>query len=233
MLLGPTVLIPDSILVDTFTDYLSTYESAFIRDVLVLIKEQKPQAFTAEQTKTLVDILSRVECREIPNPCNLKHLIVQVAKHEFLSRPLGALYGFNSGVPTAHRPFWNKIDVGELYLWYKALNATPKRVIDKLEENVDMSAVESRVFRFLVAFIGDLNQEELRNFLRYVTGSSVLICERIKVTFNGVSGLGRSPIGHTCDCWLELPTTYLTYPEFKQEFLNILSSTVAWPMDAV
>ena len=50
MLLGPTVLIPDSILVDAFTDYLSTYESAFKRDVLVLIKEQKPQAFTAEQT---------------------------------------------------------------------------------------------------------------------------------------------------------------------------------------
>ena len=51
--------------------------------------------------------------------------------------------------------------------------------------------------------------------------------------FNGVSGLGRSPVGHTCDCWLELSTTYYTYPEFKHEFLNILNGAVAWPMDAV
>ena len=87
--------------------------------------------------------------------------------------------------------------MGELYSWYKALNATPKRVIEKL---VDMSAAESRVFKFLVTFIGDLNKEELRNFLRYVTGSSVCVCEQIKVTLNGVSGLERSPVGHTCDC---------------------------------
>ena len=52
-------------------------------------------------------------------------------------------------------------------------------MIDKLEENVDMSAAESRVFRFLVTFIGDLNQEEVWNFLRHVTGSYVLICGHI------------------------------------------------------
>ena len=40
MLLGPTILIPDSILVDTFADYLSTYESAFIHEILVLLKDQ-------------------------------------------------------------------------------------------------------------------------------------------------------------------------------------------------
>ena len=56
MLLGPTVLIPDSILVDAFADYLSTYESAFIHEILVLLKDQQPKAFTPEQTKTLVDI---------------------------------------------------------------------------------------------------------------------------------------------------------------------------------
>ena len=57
----------------------------------------------------LVDILSRMGCREIPNPTNLRRLIVQVAKHEFLTRPLGALYAFNSGVPATHHPFWNEV----------------------------------------------------------------------------------------------------------------------------
>ena len=117
MLLGPTVLIPDSILVETFADYLSTYESAIIREALVSIKEQ-PSSFSSEQMKKLIDILSRMECREMPNPGNLKQLIVQVAKHEFVTKPLGALYAFYSGVPVTHHPFWNGISVGELYSWY-------------------------------------------------------------------------------------------------------------------
>ena len=89
------------------------------------------------------------------------------------------------------------------------------------------------MFKFLVTFIGDLNPEELRNYLCFVTGSSVLICERIEVTFNGVSGLERSSIGHTCDCWLKLSTTYYTYPEFKHNLLSILNSAVACQMDEV
>lgn len=233
VLLGPTVLIPDSILVDTFADYLSTYESAFIHDMLVYVRDKKPASFNREQSKTLMDIFSRMECRDLPKPDNLERLITAVARHEFITKRLGALYGMNGGVPITHHPFWEGVGVGELYTWYKALSASPKRVLEKLEEIDCMSAAENRVFNFLVQFIGDLTQEELRNFLRYVTGSSVLLCKSIKVTFNGVSGLGRSPISHTCDCWLELPTTYYTYPEFKSEFLSVLNSTIAWPMDAM
>lgn len=183
----------------------------------------------------LTDIFSRMDCRELPKPGNLERLIIQVARHEFITKRLGALYGMNGGVPAPHHSFWKGVGVGELYNWYKALSASPKRVLEKIEE-IDpdfMFVAENRLFNFLIQFIGDLTQEELRNFLRYVTGSSVLLCKSIKVTFNGVSGLGRSPISHTCDCWLELPTTYYTYPEFKSEFLSILNSTIAWPMDAM
>ena len=50
---------------------------------------------------------------------------------------------------------------------------------------------------------------------------------RESVTFNGVSGLGRSPVGHTYDCWLELSTTYYytydyTYPEFYKHKFTVL-----------
>ena len=83
----------------------------------MLLKDQQPKAFTPEQIKKLVDILSHMECQEIPNPKNLRRLIVQAAKHEFLTKPLSALYAFNSGIPAIYHPFWNDVTIGELYSW--------------------------------------------------------------------------------------------------------------------
>ena len=88
VLLGPTVLIPDSILVDTFADYLSTYESAFIRDMVIHVRDKKPSSFNREQSKMLTDIFSRMDCRELPKPGNLERLIIQVARHEFITKRL-------------------------------------------------------------------------------------------------------------------------------------------------
>lgn len=51
VLLGPTVLIPDSILVDTFADHLSTYESAFIHDMLVYVPDKNQLPLTVSSPK--------------------------------------------------------------------------------------------------------------------------------------------------------------------------------------
>ena len=56
-----------------------------------------------------------------------------------------------------------------------------------------------------------------------ITGSTALLAEHISVTFNTMSGLARRSIVHTCGCILELPTSYLSYPEFEKEFDCILS----------
>ena len=86
---------------------------------------------------------------------------------------------------------------------------------------------------YLRTFIGNLNHQDLRNFLRFVTGSSVVIDKKISVTLYSLSGLARRPISYTFCCTLELSVTYLTYPDFAEEFLTVLRSKVAWPMEAV
>ncbi len=86
---------------------------------------------------------------------------------------------------------------------------------------------------YLRTFIGNLNHQDLHNFLRFVTGSSVDIDKKISVTLYSLSGLARRPISYTCSCTLELSVTYLTYPDFAEEFLTVLRSKVAWPMEAV
>ena len=94
-----------------------------------------------------------------------------------------------------------------------------------IAEADEMTSSQSRVVGYLKTFTGNLEHRDLRNLLRFVTGSSVMIC----VTFNSLSGLARRPISHTCACTLELPVTYTTYLDFAEEFIM---SVVAWPMEA-
>ena len=75
-----------------------------------------------------------------------------------------------------------------------------------------------------------MHNAEVRNFLGFVTGSSALVIDEIKVTFNGLSGLSRRPIAHTCSSTLELPVSYATYLEFAQEFDFILTTELSWIM---
>lgn len=102
-----------------------------------------------------------------------------------------------------------------------------------VEESEDMIAAESRSFSYLTTFVGNSKQDDLRLFLRFVTGSSVMIDEPIKVIFNKLDGLGRRLISHTCYSTLELPVSYATYPEFEQEMMKVLTNELSWVMDAV
>ena len=79
-----------------------------------------------------------------------------------------------------------------------------------------------------------MRNDEVRRFLCFTTGSSVLIAERISIVFNAQSGLSRHPIAHTCACTLELPSTYASYLEFEQEFNSILMNDEhTWEMHVI
>ena len=61
-------------------------------------------------------------------------------------------------------------------------------------------------------------------------------CLLLKIDFNGLTGFGRRPIAHTCDCTLELPTSYINFEDFQDEFASILSKIndeYSWRMDAI
>lgn len=146
-------------------------------------------------------------------------------------KPLGALYSLHSGVPRDYLPFFSQISVTELHGLCIALSVTSSSVLGMVTECDDTDANHARVLGYLKTFIGNLEQTDLRNFLRFVTGSSVKIGKEITVTFNKLSGLARRPVSHTCNNVLELSVIYETYPEFAHEFLSVLRDEFAWPMD--
>ena len=230
-LLGCKVTIPDSIIIESFIDFVSVYENTVFRDALKLSKKGS-STFPPQMLESLTIILGRMGCREIPTPSKIERLIVDVARYELVLKPLSALYSLHAGVPSEYHPFLAEFSVQKLFDLYMALNVTPEAVLDILSTSDDIDANQTRFFSYLKTFIGNVTSQDLRNLLRFTTGSSVMMKKKISVSFNSLDGLARRPTSQTCGCNLALPITYQSYPEFAEEFLNVLRSEVAWPMTA-
>ena len=78
-----------------------------------------------------------------------------------------------------------------------------------------------------------MHRDEIRRFLRFVTGSSVNTGKEIVVLFNNLNGLAPRPIAHTCSCEMELLLTYGSCLAFASEMGAILSNDNSWIMDAI
>lgn len=228
LLLGPTTSIPDSVIVETFPDCLSDYESKIIREAV-----QCSSVYSQSMKSKIISVLSRFGCREVPTCDNIYSVIVKVARYEFLVKPLAAISQIHSGIPAVHVPFWHKQSVISMRRLYYTLTATPERVVEILESGAS-NPCEERVMSYLEQFVGSMSKDMLRKFLRFTTGSSVCLCKRITVEFNGLTDFARRPLSHTCDCVLELSSTYTTYPEFVSEFEQVLGQPEnCWTMDAL
>ena len=230
ILLGPSTEVPAHILVEAFADSLSPFERSTLKDAL----NETGGKFAEYLLPKLLAILSRYGCRVSPNPTTLRSQLVAIAKFEFQIKPLAAVGSISSGIPKEQKEFWESFSVEELYTLYTAVSGTPEKVLEILEEPMYDNECQARVFSYLQQFIGDMKRDEIRRFLRFTTGSAVLFDDQISVTFNSLSGIARRPIAHTCSCILELPSTYLNYLDFEQEFKCILSDDeFSWEMNAI
>lgn len=73
----------------------------------------------------------------------------------------------------------------------------------------------------------------LKIFLKFVTGSDVLVCDAIDVAFTLTDGFESRPNAHTCGPLLEVPATYQSYSELTEVFNNILRNKEAWTFNIV
>ena len=215
-LIGPTTIVPDSILLEAIADFLFEVESKVIQEAIRCTTE-----FDSNLKSNLISVFARFNCREIPTSKAIKTLLINIAHYEFLSKPLAVTTLIHSGIPSIHKQWWDSKTVEELYEIYMALTATPAKVLEVLSSDLENENQE-RVFIYLQQFIASMNRDMVRRLLRFTTGSSVCLSSHITVIYNESNGFCRSPVGHTCTSTLELPATYVTYPEFVSEFKHVL-----------
>jgi hypothetical protein len=232
MLLGPKT-VSRTILLEAFLDYISATERTIFKEALTYGTEGK---FPGAIQETLLSVLSRFGCRQLPTPVNLSGCIEKIAQYEFLSRPAAAIFSVYSGIPLNHQNFWMKQDISSISHIYHLLTVTAKKVADLLMISATKSSNEERVSGYLTTMIGNISTNELRLFIRFVTGSTVCSSSEILVTFNSLGGLGRRPLAHTCDSTLELSSTYMNYEEFYLDFKAIfdkVNEEFTFRMDAL
>ena len=70
-LLGSNVVIPDMIIIDSFIDFVSTYKNAIFREAL-LVSNSCKGTFTPQLAESLLNILSTMDCRELPMVGNIQ-----------------------------------------------------------------------------------------------------------------------------------------------------------------
>ena len=230
MLLGAKERVPDSFVMSAFLDSLNSHERGIVQSALKFDGEIFPQ----DLRNKLIAIISRFDGRKVPTPNTLKEILGQLANFQFRVKPLPAAVAAYTGIPEFERCFWESKTAADIHLLYFSLLATPAKVLASINEPECMNAAEERVFTYLTQMVGDMKAPQLATLLRFISGSSVVIGKSIIVMFNQTAGLARRPIAHTCDCALELSTSYLSYLDFEAEFRSILTDTeFVWNMNAL
>ncbi len=162
----------------------------------------------------------------MPTPANLQSCILQVARFEFVSKPAAMITLMNSGIPEAHLKFWSSTSVEGVLSVHKSLTVSSIKILESFDPPDSMYPAD---------MIGNMPSDSLQKFLRFTTGSSVLVVKQIHIQFNRLEGLQRRPISHTCDCMLELPVSYSNYSDFHAEWVTILANSddLNWVMDSI
>ena len=229
-LLGPNIVISDALLRDSFISSLSVHEASIVRNAMC----QSGSNYSISMQAELVSILSCYGCKEAPRPANLSQLLIQASRYSFSVKPAAAISMMNTGVPKKHQSFWKIMTVEKLHSLYLSLSVSNAKVLSLLKEPVIQNVSQEDVWQFLRKYVGSMAVDELRTFLRFVTGSFVISVPSISVTFNSLDGLARRPIAHTCSAMLEISSMYVSLQEFMSEFRSILSDPYySWRMDSV
>ena len=229
-MLGPVKNVSDKVIVESFIDFLVTYDGEVLKEAFIACNAHPAKQFNNKLQAKLVNLMSRYGCREVPKPENIRWLIIEISRHEFTVKPVGAIHAMNSGLPRIHQRFWDEYSVEKLYTLYKSLTANHEEVMQMIREPGTMNSTEERIYGYLIMFVGSLTPEGLQGFLQFVTGSSVLLPNDVSVVFNAAMGLGRAITSHTCSSTIEILTTYVTNLDLANEFQQ---SDSGWIMDAI
>lgn len=81
---------------------------------------------------------------------------------------------------------------------YNDLKPMPRKVVEILEFPTGMIQKEAEVSQPLKRHIRELNEEKLGRFLRFCTGSNLLLSGHIQVEFAVQNILSRWPISYAC-----------------------------------
>ncbi|XP_078018787.1 uncharacterized protein LOC144458879 [Epinephelus lanceolatus] len=203
------------ILMTSFLNYLPPVERSAVEKALQGTMEKSDE-------EDLLDLFTRMGSHFLPPKNSMQPAIETMAHKAILQEPKYIVDCFSTPMALVQQKLSDKESVLSLY---ESKKATGKRVLQLFETTkMVLSQREQATFNHLQRYVKNADQTKAEKILRFCTGSSVICVDKIMVCFNAETGLNRRPVAHTCGATLEVPCTYSSYPEFRTEFDNILSS---------
>ncbi|XP_028409486.1 uncharacterized protein LOC114532099 [Dendronephthya gigantea] len=204
--------VTEDMYLDSFMKYVSKTEAHLIERVL--------SNSLSTDHEEVVDFLSAFECKKLVTAANFREVVIEIAHKELVQKPryvcdcwMDVLYPLKSFVTTRDA----------LFEIYQSLYPTAAKVCKIIKADPQTSA-ERESISHLKRWIKGLDENALAKFLRFSTGSDVILCEAIKITFTTLAGKGRRPFFHTCGSVIELPATYDDFCDFREEWCSIISN---------
>ena len=198
------------------------YNNPLDREIINSVLRNGLRELSEDDKDCFLDILGRCGSQENPESTDEKELLTNVAHKCIIQMPCYVINSKKEIVQEHLMPlFPNKQSVLQVY---EECKPTANKLCKLLKVSDDLDADESRSLNFLKQFIRGLNPENLSKVLVLMTASSMISVESVSVTFTKLRGVERRPIFHTCGPVLELPSTYSSYREFRQEWTPLIES---------
>ncbi|XP_030290693.1 uncharacterized protein LOC115592255 isoform X3 [Sparus aurata] len=206
----------DNVYSDLKTHFLQ-FVSSQEREVLM----QAMSDFATVDSDDLVEVLDSYGCRRRITAETLPTILDEIAHKELVQTPKFVI------------DCWREITNNHLSLSPEALTKlfsdlqpTTKKVCKLLKFALDLTPKQKEVGNHLKRFIRELDESKLQKFLRFCTGSDLVVTDSIYVEFEEMTEFTRRPIGHTCGKILQLADSFENFPDFRSEFNAVLESNV-------
>lgn len=214
--------ITNDLMISSFLSYISSDEKDLVTEA------PDNDTLNEEQSEEWEDFLERFGSRKIPSFEQRYDVILEIAHKELIQIAQYIIDSWKKPIKDANT-FENITIVNDLNRLYEKCKPTVKKVLGLIKATPSNNS-QRDVLSYLKRYIRGLEDDKLAKFLRFCTGATIICIEKIVVDFTNIDGLERRPIAHICGAILELPTTYSSFPQFREEMNNILSSDF-WDMD--
>ena len=208
--------------VDPFLKYVAEMDRGVIEAAL--------QDWESVDQDDLLDVLDRYETKTMAKKENIDLIVRELSKQELVQKPSFVGQQWQNVLNQLH------MDAHTLSRIYSDLQPTAKKVLKVLTFPENMNADENTLSNHLKRLIREFDPEVLALFLRFCTGSDMMVKKSITVSFvkSDSSCMVRSPTSHTCGAILELPVSYGKDPylSLRSEFCTLLRNRY-WRMDIV
>ncbi|XP_061576483.1 uncharacterized protein LOC133442491 [Cololabis saira] len=191
----------------SFLQFVSSQEQDVLKTAL--------DDFSSVDDDDLLEVLDRYECRKRVTAANLPEILKEISHKELVQKPMFVIDCWREITqPQIH------LNSGELTKMYSDLKPTPKKVAGILNFPTGMTSKQAEVAQHLKRYVRELTEEKLGRFLRFCTGSDLLVSMVIKVEFTIQTSFTRRPIAHTCGMVLELLDSYDHFPDFRTSWVT-------------